>query len=75
MAEACQARGANRIAAYLAARHDLRLGEDAPDGKLAVESVYCLGNCALGPAALAGEALIGALDEARVDDFVAEARR
>jgi len=75
MAEACQARGAKRIAAYLEARHALRLGADAPDGKLAAETVYCLGNCALGPAALVDDALIGALDEARVDALVAEARR
>ncbi len=75
MAEACQARGSSRIVDYMKARHDLRLGEDAPDGKLAVEAVYCLGNCALGPAALLGDALIGALDEARVDELVTEARR
>lgn len=75
MAEACQARGAARIAAHLETRHGLAPGAPAPDGKLAVEPVYCLGDCALGPAALLGETLIGALDEARVDDLVAEARR
>lgn len=75
VAEACQARGSSRIVAYLGARHGLDLGADAPDGKLAVESFYCLGNCALGPAALLGDVLIGALDETRIDDLVAEARR
>ena len=75
MAEACQARGVNKLAAYLETRYGLVAGAAAPDGKLAMEAVYCLGNCALGPAALLGDALIGALDELRVDDLVAEARR
>lgn len=46
-AEACQAVGADRLAAELD-----RQG-------IAHEAVYCLGNCALGPAALIGDRLIG----------------
>tara|TARA_R110002072_G_scaffold184943_8_gene341622 strand:+ start:1451 stop:1909 length:459 start_codon:yes stop_codon:yes gene_type:complete len=46
-AEACQAVGADQLAAELD-----RTGTPH-------EAVYCLGNCALGPAALIGERLIG----------------
>ena len=74
-AEACQARGCERIAAHLEAAHGLKVGEPSPDGRIAVETVYCLGNCALGPAALVGDELIGMIDEARADALVAEARR
>lgn len=74
-AEACQARGAERLAAHLAERHRLKAGETASDGSLTLENVYCLGNCALGPAALLDEDLIGRLDEALLDALVAEGGR
>lgn len=48
--EACQAVGGEALAHY-AKKH---LGEFA-----GVEDVYCLGNCALGPAALMAEELFG----------------
>ena len=51
-AEACQARGADRIAAALAAL-------DA----VSVEPVYCLGLCASGPSAMIGKQVFARLDE------------
>ncbi len=74
-AEACQARGCERVVAHLEAAHGLVAGARSHDGRLALETVYCLGNCALGPAALVGGELIGMIDEARADALVAEARR
>ncbi|WP_129793455.1 NAD(P)H-dependent oxidoreductase subunit E [Sphingosinicella sp. CPCC 101087] len=52
-AEACQARGVGRIAPLLEA-----------DERIHVETVYCLGLCASGPAAMVGEAVFGRLDDA-----------
>lgn len=46
-AEACQSVGADGLAAAL------------DKAGIAHEAVYCLGNCALGPAALIGDRLIG----------------
>ncbi|MGE3248273.1 MAG: NAD(P)H-dependent oxidoreductase subunit E, partial [Beijerinckiaceae bacterium] len=66
-AEACQASGGERIAAYLAARHSLKPGTTTADGSLTLENVYCLGNCALGPAALMDDTLVGGIDEDRAD--------
>lgn len=74
-AEACQARGCERLAAHLERAHGLAAGASSPDGRVALETVYCLGNCALGPTALVGDELVGLLDEARVDALVMEARR
>lgn len=51
-AEACQAMGCDAVAAAL---DDARQAGAA----LEVETVYCLGNCALAPAALMDERLIG----------------
>ena len=74
-AEACQARGCERIVAHLETAHGLKVGGASHDNRIGVETVYCLGNCALGPAALVGNELIGLIDEARVDALIAEARR
>ncbi|MDB5572062.1 MAG: fdh2C [Hyphomicrobiales bacterium] len=74
-AEACQARGCERVAAHLERAHALAPGATTADGSLTLESVYCLGDCALGPAALLDDRLIGRIDEARVDELVLEARR
>ncbi|MBO6796129.1 MAG: NAD(P)H-dependent oxidoreductase subunit E [Maricaulis sp.] len=46
-AEACQAVGSEELARRLSARG------------IASETIYCLGNCALGPAAMIGKRLIG----------------
>ena len=59
----------------MAARHGLKAGEIAPGAALEVKNVYCLGNCALGPAAMLDGKPVGRLDEARVDALVAETRR
>ena len=61
-AEACQAVGG---AALLAAARVL-----ADGGDVVVEAVYCLGNCALGPAALVDGALVGHLDAVRLAALV-----
>jgi formate dehydrogenase subunit gamma len=61
-AEACQAVGADALAAAAARRG---CAVDGPAcGEVAVESVFCLGNCALGPAALVDGELVAHLDEA-----------
>ena len=61
--------------AHLAEHHKLQPGATGPDGSLTLENVYCLGNCGLGPAALLDERLIGRVDEARLDEIIAGARR
>jgi formate dehydrogenase subunit gamma len=68
-AEACQASGSERVAEHLAATHGLSVGER--DGKLRLRNVYCLGNCARGPAAMLNAELIGDFDPAAADALMA----
>ena len=71
--EACQAVGAERLVSHLRDSCGMSLGQTSPDGSLTVEQVFCLGNCALGPAAQVNGRLAGRLDEARLSSIVDEA--
>jgi formate dehydrogenase subunit gamma len=72
-AEACQALGADRLVAHLQARYGVSLGETTWDRSLTAEQVFCLGNCALGPAAQVNGRLHGRLDETRLSLIVEKA--
>ncbi|MDE2362374.1 MAG: NAD(P)H-dependent oxidoreductase subunit E [Hyphomicrobiales bacterium] len=64
-AEACQANGCEQLITELRARHGLAPDETSND-RLTIETVYCLGNCALGPAALVDGELVARLDADRL---------
>ena len=66
-AEACQALGCESLVAHAEGRSGVACGHTAVDGSLTLEGVYCLGNCALGPAAMLDGRPIGRLDRARLD--------
>jgi formate dehydrogenase subunit gamma len=72
-AESCQAMGCEELVAHLEVRHGIEVGAEDERADLHVESVYCLGNCALSPAALLDGEPIGRLDRDRVDAIVADA--
>jgi formate dehydrogenase subunit gamma len=72
-AESCQALGCEDLVAYLSQAHGIEPDVHAK-GTLAIETVYCLGHCALSPAALLDGEPIGRLDYARLDEIVAEAK-
>ena len=71
-AEACQAMGANALAARLLDRLGLDWNGTTADGQITVEPVYCLGLCACGPAAMVGETLHGRMDDSRLDTLLQE---
>ncbi|MBM4059613.1 MAG: formate dehydrogenase subunit gamma [Planctomycetes bacterium] len=71
-AEACQAVGGERLEQHLAA-HGLGAGATSADGRLTVEAVYCLGNCALGPSVQFDGELHGRVDERRLDQLLGAA--
>lgn len=73
-AEACQSVGCEALADHLAVRHGIAAGETSADGSLTVENTYCLGNCALGPAAMLDGELLGRLDADRLDAIVRKAK-
>ncbi len=51
-AEACQSMGCDATISYVEKRLGVKVGGTTADGALTVEAVYCLGNCALSPAAM-----------------------
>lgn len=61
-AEACQARGGDALAAWAAAKARERI---------AIEPVYCLGLCSVGPAAMIGDRVYGRLDTETLHQLIA----
>lgn len=74
-AEACQAMGCETLVAALEARFGIKMGETTPDRRVTLETVYCLGNCALSPAALVNGTLRGRLTADRAAALVDEGAR
>lgn len=74
-AEACQSMGADALAAVARDRLRLGWGETAPDGRVTLQPVFCLGLCACAPAAMLDDKVYGALDAARLNALIAEARQ
>ena len=62
-AEACQAMGADRLAAAVTRSIGASFGGTSANGGVTLEAVYCLGNCALAPAAMLDGKLIGRCTE------------
>jgi formate dehydrogenase subunit gamma len=70
-AEACRSVGAERLVAHAEQVLGIKLGQTTPDGSVSLDQVFCLGNCALGPAAQINGRLHGLLDPARLDTALA----
>jgi formate dehydrogenase subunit gamma len=73
-AESCQAMGGNQLSAMIERYLQVKLGQTTADGKITVEAVYCLGNCALSPAIMVDGRLVGRVDPAKFEKIVAECR-
>lgn len=71
-AESCQARGGAVIEAKLAERLDVAMGGESVDGRVALEPVYCLGLCAIGPNALIDDRPVARIDVAAIERIAAE---
>jgi formate dehydrogenase subunit gamma len=72
-AEACQSVGADALVKDAVERFGVAIGGTTADGRLTVDEVFCLGDCALGPAVMIDEAVHGRMDGARLAGLVAEA--
>jgi formate dehydrogenase subunit gamma len=64
--EACQARGSEPLA---------RWAELAAEGRVAIETAYCLGLCSAGPAAMVGDRQYARLDQASLSALIEAAAR
>ncbi|HYJ41464.1 MAG TPA: formate dehydrogenase subunit gamma [Steroidobacteraceae bacterium] len=67
-AEACQAMNGNALAEFAKRRLQLDFGQTRADGKVTLEAVYCLGNCACAPSAMIDGQLRGRLDSKALAD-------
>jgi NADH-quinone oxidoreductase subunit E len=63
---ACHVRGANRIMERMALELDIDAGETTNDLAFTLESVNCLGCCALGPVAVIDDATFGQMTTDKV---------
>ena len=75
MAEACQAVGCRELARHAESSLQVPLGNTTPDGRVQLEAVYCLGNCALGPSVRIGDVVHGGVTGERLDALVHDALR
>ena len=73
-AESCQSLGCEDLVSHLELRYGIKVDDEDNHSGLHVETVYCLGNCALSPAALLDGSPIGRLDRDRIDAIVAAAQ-
>jgi formate dehydrogenase subunit gamma len=73
-AESCQSLGCEELVSHLELRHGIKVDDSDEHSNLHVETVYCLGNCALSPAALLDGAPVARLDRDRIDAIVAAAQ-
>lgn len=74
-AEACKSMGADELAAHAKSRLKVDFHETTKDGAITLEPVYCLGNCALSPAAMIDGRLYGRVTPERFDSLMAEQKR
>jgi formate dehydrogenase subunit gamma len=71
-AEACQSMGGERLAAHAVARLGIDFHQQTADGRVGLEPVYCLGNCAAAPAAMLDGRLVGRVTPERLDALLAD---
>ena len=69
-AEACQSMNARALEAHATRRLGVSCGETTADGRITLEAVYCLGNCACAPAMMVNGELHGRVTPARFDELV-----
>jgi formate dehydrogenase subunit gamma len=71
-AEACQSMGADRLVEHIQGRLGIGFHETTADGRITLEQVFCLGDCACSPALMLDGKLHGRVDAARFDRLIAQ---
>lgn len=69
-AEACQAVGARELEQHATAKLATELGNTSADGKVSLEPVSCLGNCACGPSVQIGDEVHARVTPERFDALI-----
>jgi formate dehydrogenase subunit gamma len=71
-AEACQSMNARELESHAARTLGVNVGETTRDGRVTLDAVYCLGNCACAPAIMVNGELHGRMTAARFDELARE---
>ena len=74
-AESCQAMACDNTIRHVESRLGIKLGQTTPDGSFTIEPVYCLGLCALSPAAMLDGKPYGRVSPQIADFLIDSARR
>lgn len=72
MGSACHVRGAVRILEEIERSLNIKSGETSADGKFSLESVNCVGACALGPIMVINKEYNGHITPAKVEKIFEE---
>ena len=75
MGTACHVRGSPQILDRLETKLGIVAGETTPDRLFTLETVNCLGACALGPIVVTDEAYSGAMTPQKVDQLLKNVHR
>ena len=70
-AEACQSMGSRALENYARQKLGVDFHETTADGRVSLEPVYCLGNCACSPAVMVDETVYGRVTPQRLDEILA----
>lgn len=74
-AESCQSMGSVDLEKHAKSCLKVDYHQTTADGKITLEPVYCLGNCALSPAVMIDEELHGRVSQEDFDDLVQEVKQ
>ena len=69
-AEACQAMGSRALEQHVRESLAISFGETTADGKITLEPVYCLGNCACAPSVRIGDEFHARVNAEKFDALV-----
>ena len=69
---ACHVRGANSVLEELERRMGIKSGQTTEDRKFTLESVNCLGACALGPVVMVDGKYFGQMNAGKVEKMLAQ---
>jgi NADH-quinone oxidoreductase subunit E len=69
---ACHVRGAKQVLTHLEDRLGIKAGETTPDYNYSLDTVHCLGACALGPIVVVDGQYSGQMHVKKVDDLLAQ---
>lgn len=75
VAEACQSVGSRKLVADASAALNTKMYSQSMDESVQLNQVFCLGNCALGPAAMVDEKLVGRATGEKIAEIVSQIKK